>query len=271
MHKTLKDILLQKKLEVAALKDLIQKEPDGELARYFEGEFLTRRIKSLKQSLAKPTLGVIAEIKRASPAKGALADIVDPILLATKYQAGGAAAISVLTDELFFKGSPQDLQQVSAALAQTPCPILRKDFIIDEIQIAQAAKDGADAVLLIVAVLEDKTYELLDYAAHLGLEVLLEVHTKDELLFALETDAEIIGINNRNLHDFSVDVQRSLDLVQIIPSDMIAVAESGIHDADCAQRLFHAGFDAVLVGEALVKSNDPEEFIAAMQGLNNED
>ncbi len=185
--------------------------------------------------------------------------------MAKQYQQAGAAAVSVLTDELFFKGSVADLQQVSLALQDTSCAVLRKEFIIDEIQIAQAAQFGADAVLLIMAVTQDKTQELLNYAHYLGLEVLLEVHTEEELEMALDTDAKIIGVNNRNLHTLKVDVNTSLNLIEYMPKNIVKVSESGIHDAKIAHELFAAGFDALLVGEALVKSSHPKKLIADMR------
>jgi indole-3-glycerol phosphate synthase len=267
MHNKLQAIIAQKQLEVAKLKKFILNEPTSELARCLQGEVSERKIKSLEKSLNADNLAVIAEIKRHSPANGMLSEILDPVLLAKQYQQAGSAAISVLTDEMFFKGSLNDLQQVSLSLANTSCPILRKDFIIDEIQIAEAAVYGADAILLIVAVLQDKTQELLDYATYLGLDVLLEVHTSEELALALDTDAQIIGINNRNLNTFVVDVQTSYDLIDDIPKNIIAVSESGISDKNTAQSLYAAGFNAVLVGEALVKANNPEYLIHAMQEL----
>jgi indole-3-glycerol phosphate synthase len=264
MHDTLKKIIAQKELEVAQLKDAVLNDPDGPLANYMRGKLGSRKIKSLKKALSQPR-AIIAEIKRASPAKGILADIPDPVLLATTYQQAGAQAISVLTDQLFFHGSVDDLQQVSQALQQTPCVILRKEFIIDEIQIAQSAQYGADAILLIVAATQDKTQELIDYAHYLGLEVLLEVHTEEELEIALDTHAKIIGINNRNLRTLTVDINTSFDLIEYMPKNIIAVSESGIQDAKIAHDLFAAGFDALLVGEAFVKAKDPGVLMAAMR------
>ncbi|MFA6037174.1 MAG: indole-3-glycerol phosphate synthase TrpC [Legionellales bacterium] len=264
MHDTLKKIIAQKELEVAELKESVLKNPDGVLAQYMRGKLGTRKIKSLKKALSQAP-AIIAEIKRASPAKGELAQIADPVALAQKYQQAGVAAISVLTDSVFFNGSVDDLQKVSAALQDTPVVILRKEFIIDEIQIAQAAQYGADAVLIIVAVTEDKTQELIDYAHYLGLEVLLEVHTEEELELALDTDAKVIGINNRNLRTLEVDINTSYDLIEFMPKPIIAVSESGIHDAQTAHDLFAAGFNALLVGEALVKAKDPKKLINAMR------
>lgn len=263
MHDTLKKIIAQKELEVTELKNSVLKNPNGALAQYMQGKLGARKIKSLKKALNQAP-AIIAEIKRASPAKGELAAIKDPVALAQEYYQAGAAVISVLTDALFFKGSIDDLQKVSMALSDTPVVILRKEFIIDEIQIAQAAQYGADAILLIVAVTEEKTQELIDYAHYLGLEVLLEVHTEEELELALDSDAKVIGINNRNLRTLEVDVNTSFDLIEFMPKHIIAVSESGIHDAKTAHDLFAAGFDALLVGEALVKAKNPQKLIHAM-------
>jgi indole-3-glycerol phosphate synthase len=265
MHDTLKKIIAQKEIEVSMLKDLVFNEPDGELAQYMRGKVGQRKIKSFKKALSKAP-AIIAEIKRASPAKGELAKIVDPVALAQQYQQAGAAAISVLTDHMFFNGSVNDLQLVSTALQNTDCAILRKEFIIDEIQIAESVQYGADAILLIMAVTTDKTQELIDYAHYLGLEVLLEVHTEDELELALDTDAKIIGVNNRNLRTLEVDLDTSVNLIEFMPKPIIAVAESGIQDAKTAHTLFSAGYDALLVGEALVTAQDPQELIKAMRG-----
>lgn len=267
MHDMLRKIIAQKEQEVIALKDALLDEPDSPLSNFMRGKLGHRKIKSLKKALQKP-FSIIAEIKRASPAKGVLATIPDPVSLALQYQQAGASAISVLTDELFFNGSLQDLQKVSQALQETDCAILRKEFIIDELQIAQAAQYGADAVLLIMGVTEDKTHELIDYAHYLGLEVLLEVHTEDELEAALDTQAKIIGVNNRNLHTLAVDLETSFQLIEYIPRHIVKVSESGIHDAQTSEALFAAGFDALLVGEALVKAKNPQTLLKQLRGVD---
>jgi indole-3-glycerol phosphate synthase len=259
MHSVLKRIIAQKEKEVAALKAS-------------SGFFLKPNgtIKSLAQSLAQAH-SLIAEIKRASPAKGALSSIVDPAALASVYQQAGASGISVLTDNLFFNGSLDDLFLVSSALQNTSCPILRKEFIIDRIQIDQALHFGADAILLIVAVLGEKTQSFIDHAHSLGLEVLLEIHTLDELQLALKTNAKIIGINNRNLNSLEVSLETSFNLIKNIPNDIVTVSESGIHSAQTAHQLYDAGFNALLVGEALVRSDNPETLIKGMRGVKHED
>jgi len=180
-----------------------------------------------------------------------------------KYVQGGANAVSVLTDKKFFNGSIDDLKKVSEALEKFPCPVLRKDFIIHEIQIAEAIASGADAILCIVAILGDHTKILLDYARKMGIEVLVEVHNADEIKIALDSGAQIIGVNNRNLSTFEVDTNNALELVKKIPDHIIKVAESGITDPNLAQKYYQAGFDAVLIGEGLVRSDNPKDFIRA--------
>jgi len=204
-------------------------------------------------------LNVIAEIKRKSPSKAALAEIKDPVALARQYVIGGAKAISVLTDQKGFAGSLDDLRAVKAALPNVP--VLRKDFIIDSVQIKESVAAGADAILLIVAVLGSKLGALFQEARSYGLDVLVEVHTKEELDIALDVGADIIGINNRNLDTFEVDIKNSLDLVMSIPEGIVTVAESGISDLNIVRRLQQAGFDAVLIGEALVTADDPIAWI----------
>ena len=223
--------------------------------------------KDFKQALCGNELSVIAVIKRRSPAKGNLAAIDDPVQLSQKYIDGGASAISVLTDKDYFSGSIEDLQKISLLIQNVPCVTLRKDFIIDAVQIVEAIAAGADAILLIVALLQEKTQLLLEIAKTLNIDVLVEIHNRAELNYALSIGAEIIGVNNRNLDTFNVDLQTSFDLIKHIPKKIVKVAESGIHSAQAAQQLYQAGFDAVLVGEALVTSPDPTLLIAQMRGL----
>jgi indole-3-glycerol phosphate synthase len=261
MINKLEPIILQKGIEVAALREMISKNSEHIIPRILQGEVRRNTVKSFKKVLSCSSLAVIAEIKRKSPSKNLLAPIQDPIALARAYVAGGANALSILTDELFFGGRLEDLTQVATGLVQHPTPILRKDFIIDEIQIAEAVAAGADAVLCIVAVLGSKTKMLIDRARAMGIEVLVEVHTDAELDIAVESGAEIIGINNRDLSTFVVDPQRAFQLVKNIPANIIKVAESGIVDPSLAKQCYEAGFDAVLIGEALVTSSNPELFI----------
>jgi indole-3-glycerol phosphate synthase len=199
-------------------------------------------------------LSCIAEIKRRSPSKGDLDPDLQPELVAKEYVAGGAACLSVLTDSEFFGGSPTDLV---AAREASGLPALRKDFTVAEADVVDARLMGADAVLLIVAALDD---DLLGRCAAradaLGLAALVEVHDEAELRRALAADARIVGVNQRDLRTFSVDQERACALAAMIPSDVLAVAESGIRHADDARRMAEAGFDAVLVGEILVRADD---------------
>jgi indole-3-glycerol phosphate synthase len=202
--------------------------------------------------LAKPP-AIIAEIKKASPSKGVFAYDFDPAAIARIYAQGGAAALSVLTDREFFQGSLDDLK---AARAVAPLPVLRKDFTIDEFHVIEAAAHGADAILLIAALLDEPTMrDFRELAAKWKMAALVEVHDESELAAAINSGAEIIGVNNRNLHTFEVKLETSLRLLEKIPSGLVKVAESGIESCDDVHRL--AGFDAFLVGEHLMKSQDP--------------
>lgn len=222
--------------------------------------------KSFKRSLHKNHLAIIAEIKRKSPSRGKLSSITSPTRLAQQYQRGGADAISVLTDEKYFFGSGDDLTKVAALLADTTIPVLRKDFIIHQVQIDESILLGADAVLLIVAVLNSRLKPLLQYAKLKNIEALVEVHTADELKIALDASAEIIGINNRDLNNFQIDINHSIDLVSLIPKGIIKVSESGINTAEQAQLLYKTGFEAILVGEALVVASSPAVAMQKIRG-----
>jgi len=205
---------------------------------------------------------IIAEIKRASPSKGVLSPSVAPAATAAAYERGGAAALSVLTDELFFQGSLADLESARAAVR---VPVLRKDFTIDEFHVVEAAAHGADAILLIAAILEESELRRFrEQAAVYGMAALVEVHDEDELAVALRSGAEIIGVNNRDLHTFEVTLETSLRLARGIPDGVVAVSESGIHSSGDVQRLRQAGFRAFLVGEHLMKSPDPAQALQAL-------
>jgi indole-3-glycerol phosphate synthase len=209
---------------------------------------------------------VIAEIKKASPSKGLIRSAFDPAWLARRYRAGGAAALSVLTDEPFFQGSLRNLEMASGA---TPLPCLRKDFIVDEYQIVEARAHRADAILLIAAALDISEMKRLAAAARsLTLDVLVEVHTADELdcvLDALgETGADAIGVNNRDLRTFEVSAETSLALVSRIPASVVRVTESGISTREDIARLRMAGFDAFLIGESLMRQPDPGVALAEL-------
>lgn len=207
---------------------------------------------------------MIAEIKRRSPSKGAIDEALDPARLAREYQAGGAAAISVLTDQEFFGGSEADLV---AARASVPVPVLRKDFTVHEADVYQARAMGADAILLIVAALSD--HELTrfhDLATKLGMAVLVEAHDEPEVERALACGARIVGINQRNLSSFEVDPERAAQLVKTIPDGVIKVAESGLGGPGDARRAAESGYDAVLVGEHLLRQADRSAAVAALVG-----
>jgi indole-3-glycerol phosphate synthase len=212
-----------------------------------------------------PGSSVIAEVKRRSPSKGDLADIPDPARLAASYAAGGAAAISVLTEQRRFGGSLEDLRAVRAAVET---PILRKDFIVSDYQLVEARAAGADLALLIVAALDDDDLRRLhDTARELGLTVLVEVHDEAETERAVDLGAELVGVNARNLKTLAVDGDTFGRLAPLIPDDRVKVAESGIFGADDVRRFVGQGARAVLVGEALVRDGDPEQAVRAMTGV----
>jgi indole-3-glycerol phosphate synthase len=209
-----------------------------------------------REALAGPDIAVIAEFKRRSPSAGALREAPDVREIVGAYERGGAAALSILTEGPHFEGSLADLRTARAACA---LPLLRKDFIVDPYQLHEAAAAGADAVLLIVAALERPTLASLQAAAvQIGLDALVEVHDRRELQVALDVGAELIGINNRDLRDFSVDVQRTSDLLADVPGGVTVVSESGIASAGQLRRLGEEGVQAVLVGESLMRASDPE-------------
>lgn len=215
--------------------------------------------------LRAPGSSVIAEVKRKSPSKGDLAEIADPAALAREYAAGGAAAISVLTEQRRFSGSLADLRAVRAAV---DTPILRKDFIVTDYQLIEARAAGADLALLIVASLPgDLLVRLHDVARELGLTVLVEVHDEAETERAVDLGAELIGVNARNLKTLAVDPATFGRLAPMVPSDRVLVAESGITGPADVQRFVDEGARAVLVGEALVKDGAPRDAVAAMTGL----
>lgn len=226
--------------------------------------------RSLAQALRGPSLGLIAEVKRASPSRGVLRGDLDPRALARTYAGSGAAAISVLTEEQHFQGNLDDLRAVRAVLdgrGGPRLPLLRKDFLFDAYHLYEARVYGADAVLLIAAILDPQLLtHLLALARTLGLECLVEVHDEQELERALAADAQVIGINNRDLRTFEVDLALSERLRPLIPADRVVVAESGIDTRADVQRLRALGVNAVLIGEALVTADDPAAKIEELLG-----
>ncbi len=262
--------------------DILQKilarkaEEVAERRARFSLDALRRRIESrspprpfrerLEQTLAQGQAAVIAEVKRASPSKGLLRDPFDPAEIARSYAAAGATALSVLTDHDFFQGHEDYLREARSACA---LPVLRKDFLIDPYQVYEARLIGADAILLIVAVLDDATLrELARRATDLQLDVLVEVHDAAELERALRIDARLIGINNRNLRTFATRLETTLDLLPRIPADRTVVTESGIHTPADVTRMRDQGVHAFLIGEAFMRAPDPGVKLAELFGTS---
>ena len=258
----LDEILATKRDEVTVLRqpqtrDLLRKRAlEEEPVRDFAG--------ALRKS--DGTLAVIGELKRRSPSKGDLAPDLDPARVAKAYEAGGAAALSVLTDALYFGGAVSDLQ---AARDATALPVLRKDFTIDEIQIYEARAIGADAILLICAAIPDDALlaDLQSLAWELGMAALIEAHDRPEVERALAAGARIVGVNSRDLATFTEDLAGASSLASAIPLPITAVGESSIRSVDDAAVVARAGYDAVLVGEALVRSDDPTALVRELAAL----
>ena len=215
---------------------------------------------NFKEALSGEGINIIAEVKKASPSKGIIREDFDPVEIAKAYERGGAKAISVLTDEKFFQGSPFYLRQVAEAVK---LPVLRKDFIVDEFQIYGAKALGASSYLLIVAILSDSELkDFIELGRELGMEPLVETHTEEEVERALKAGAEIIGVNNRDLKTFTVSLSTTLKLLPLIKSEgKLAVSESGIKGKDDLIMLREAGVDAFLIGETLMRSKNPEALL----------
>ncbi|CAN5849172.1 indole-3-glycerol phosphate synthase TrpC [soil metagenome] len=219
---------------------------------------------SFAEALRAEGLSVVAEVKRRSPSRGDLAPDLDPFVQAGAYATGGAAAISVLTETDYFAGSMADLKAVAGAV---PVPVLRKDFIVDPLQVWEAAAGGAAAVLLITAVLDDaELSSLIAEAGRADLDALVEVHTEAEAHRAMAAGARVVGVNNRDLDDFSVDLTTAERIAPLIVDAAVTVAESGVFTGLDAARMGAAGYDAVLVGEALVVADDPAGLVAELRG-----
>jgi len=262
MLKAIPDILAQiveqKKQELGRRADGLEKRAGLEQRA---ADSVTKR-RDFQAALAKRRPAIIAEIKKASPSTGLLANEFDPAAIGRAYQEGGAAALSVLTEEKHFLGSLADLESARAAVK---IPVLRKDFTIDVYHVEEAAAYGADTILLIAAILTDR--EMRDFrelAQRYSMTALVEVHDAEELKAAVASGARVIGVNNRNLHTFQVNLDTSLQLAEQIPAGILKVAESGIHSSNDIQRLCAAGYDAFLVGGHLMKSGQPAEALRAL-------
>lgn len=217
----------------------------------------------LRQALVRDGINIIAEFKRRSPSKGMIRVDADLKQIVTSYEAGGASAISILTEEDYFSGSLDDLR---AARSAVELPLLRKDFIFDDYQVYESAAAGADAVLLIVAALDDQKLTSLRRLAEdeLGIDALVEVHTREEMQRAVACGANLIGVNNRNLHTFEVSLETSISLAR--ETDAILISESGLRTAADLSRLHDAGYRGFLIGESLMRAEDPEAALRELMG-----
>ncbi|KAA2220531.1 indole-3-glycerol phosphate synthase TrpC [Chryseobacterium sediminis] len=242
-------IIEQKKLEIAGAKSRIS------LDQLKNTDFFGRKTYSLKESI-KNKNGIIAEFKRQSPSKGIINNSVEPLEVVSAYESFGASGISMLTDHDFFGGNLNDILSVRNDIK---IPILRKDFMIDEYQFYEAKSIGADVILLIASCLSPAQVEEFTALAHeLEMEVLLEIHTEDELKH-FNSKIDLVGINNRNLKDFKVDLQHSVQLKNLLPKDLLSVAESGIYNIKDFQFLKEKGFDGFLMGEYFMKNTNPAQ------------
>jgi indole-3-glycerol phosphate synthase len=248
----------------ATRRRLAEIKPAADLPRLERqaGEHVPRGFRRALESSSRDGVAVIAELKRASPSRGLIRAEFDPEVLAQELESAGAAALSVLTDAEFFQGSLGNLRRASA---RTKLPCLRKDFLVDEFQLLEARANGADAVLLIVAALSQGELKRLAYrAGEYSLDVLCEVHDEDELQQAVDAGCTLIGVNNRNLRTFQVDLETAFRLAHSIPKNSLCVAESGIHSGADIARLRAVGYQGFLIGESLMKAKSPGE---ALKGL----
>lgn len=261
MATILDDILAHKRLEVAAQRQRV--DMDTLVANISASNDTPRGfMKALQARVAIGGTAVIAEVKKASPSMGVIRASFDPVAIAESYAAAGATCLSVLTDEKYFQGSSHYLRLVRAAVG---LPLLRKDFIVDEYQIVEARALGADAILLIVAALSDAELAAFTRLAHdLGLDVLVEVHDEAECARALQLPLRVIGVNNRNLHDFSVSLDTSRRIKTMLPADYLLVSESGIHTRADIEALQADGIHAFLVGGSLMQADDPGAALSAL-------
>jgi indole-3-glycerol phosphate synthase len=253
-------------LLASAQADLRQRQSAVSAAELRERLGARTGARPFSEALTRPGLSLIAEFKRRSPSAGDIQAGADVESVVAAYERGGAAALSILTDAKNFGGSLNDLR---AARGASGLPILRKDFVVDPYQLLEAAVSGADAILLIVAALEDDALAgLYEEARELDLDCLVEVHDEEELERALAIDAEVIGINNRNLHDLSVDVELTAELVTDVPAGKTVVSESGFAQRSQLEELERIGVDAVLIGETLMRGGDPEGALRDLTGYD---
>ncbi len=229
-------------------------------------EAAKRRSHNFRKALLRDGINIIAEFKRRSPSKGWIRANADLNQILKSYQAGGASAISVLTEEDYFSGSLDDLRTAKSLI---DLPVLRKDFIVDEYQVYESAVAGADAVLLIVAALDDDVLLRLRLLIEddLGMDALVEVHDRDEMQRAVDCGAKLIGVNNRNLHTFDVSLETSLSLVSGAPKDAMLISESGLNNPTDLSRLRDAGYRGFLIGESLMRSDNPEAALRDFMSL----
>ncbi|MCH7946211.1 MAG: indole-3-glycerol phosphate synthase TrpC [candidate division Zixibacteria bacterium] len=257
MTNILEEIAAHKRSEVARLKtELTLSEMEGKLET-------NDRLNFRAAIVGSDRVNIIAELKKASPSKGVLIENFDVEKIASSYHAGGAAALSVLADQKYFQGSPEF---IATAKAVSGLPILYKEFIVDEFQIPYARFKKADAILLIVSILKAAEIKsMIKLAGNCGLDVIVEVHDSDEAKIAIDCGANIIGVNNRNLKDFSVSLKTSETISVIIPDNIIKIAESGIYAPADITRLREFGYSCFLIGEALIKSADPVKLLRSLK------
>jgi indole-3-glycerol phosphate synthase len=259
----LRKIIARKHEEIAARKRSVSL--TQLLAQAKEQDAVRGFARALQSRMEQERVAVIAEIKKASPSKGVIRADFDPVAIARSYEAAGATCLSVLTDVDFFQGADEYLQQARAA---TNLPVIRKDFLVDEYQVVEARAIGADCILLIVAALDPtQLRDLNQQALELGLDVLVEVHDRNELELALQLPNRLIGINNRNLHTFEVSLQTTFDLLPLIPRDRLVVTESGILSRGDVAVMQQHGVYGYLVGESFMRAADPGKKLAELFGF----
>jgi indole-3-glycerol phosphate synthase len=251
----LSEIIDKKRERVSAAKELVSFE---EMRRLASAARAVAKPHALLDALRRDGINIIAEFKRRSPSKGMIRGDANLTGIARSYEAGGAVAMSVLTEEDYFAGSLDDLQKVKATI---DLPVLRKDFMFEEYQVYEAAAAGADAILLIVAAIDDETVLRLRRLAEdeLGIDALVEVHTADEMKRAVACGATIIGVNNRDLRTFEVSFETSLSLMAYAPPEAVLISESGLHSSNDLQCLREAGYRGFLIGETLMRADNPEQ------------